>query len=139
MKIPKISVSGGKAPFGIAGKGKLPSFDVKWNKTGAVFSEPTIFNTSLGMQGVGDSRSPEAVAPVDVLTGYIRQAVREESGSELLGRIIIEQNQMLIDFLKRSMPHDVLLNGNALVGELIPAVDTGLADRYAHGLRGNVR
>ena len=137
LKIPKISVSGGKAPFGIAGKGKLPSFNVKWNAEGAVLTKPTIFgqvgNTLMG----GGEAGKEAVAPIDVLQSYIRDAVKTEN--ENIGRIIIEQNQILIDFLKRSMPHDVLLNGNALVGELIPAVDTGLADRYMHGLRGNVR
>jgi gas vesicle protein len=137
LKIPKISVSGGKAPFGIAGKGKLPSFDVKWNAEGAIFNKPTIFSTPSGLQGVGEGRDAEAVAPISKLTGYVREAVKAEN--ENIGRIIIEQNQILIDFLKRTMPHDVLLNGNALVGELIPAVDTGLADRYMHGLRGNVR
>lgn len=30
LKLPHISVSGGKAPFGIGGKGKLPSFNVEW-------------------------------------------------------------------------------------------------------------
>lgn len=139
LKVPKISVDGGKAPYGLGGKGKLPSFDIAWRAQGAVFSKPTILNSSAGFQGVGDSRSPEAVAPVDVLTGYIRQAVREESNTETLGRIIIEQNQLLMDFLRRAMPHDVLLNGNALVGELVPAVDAGLAVRYSNSQRGNVR
>ena len=137
LKIPKISVSGGKAPFGIAGKGELPSFKVKWNAEGAIFNKPTIFSTPSGYQGVGEGRDAEAVAPISKLMDYVSTAVRNEN--ENIGRIIIEQNQMLIDFLKRSMPHDVLLNGNALVGELIPAVDTGLADRYNHSMRGNVR
>lgn len=139
LKIPKISVSGGKAPYGIAGMGKMPSFSVKWNKTGAVFSEPVIFNTKLGMQGVGDSRTPEAVAPVDILTGYIRQAVREESNTALLGRIIIEQNERLMSLLRTIIPHDVRLSTGALVGELLPAMDSGLAERYIHAQRGNVR
>lgn len=30
LKIPHISISGGVAPFGIAGKGSLPSFDIQW-------------------------------------------------------------------------------------------------------------
>ena len=137
LKIPKISVSGGKAPFGIAGKGKLPSFNVKWNAEGAVFKKPTIFDTPMGYQGVGEGRSAEAVAPIDVLTGYVRDAVKAEVG--LMGRIMIEQTGRLIDALGRMIPKDVTLDGRALVGELIPAVDTGLADRYAHGLRGNVR
>ena len=124
-------------PYGIGGLGKLPSFSVKWNKTGAVFSEPTIFNTRLGLQGVGDSSSPEAVAPIDVLTGYIRDAVRSENAN--LGRIVIEQTGRLIDSLGRMIPKDVTLDKNAIVGALLPAVDTGLSDRYMHVQRGNVR
>lgn len=133
-KIPKITVSAGKAPFGIAGKGKLPSFDVAWRAKGAVFSEPTILNSRLGLQGVGDSSTPEAVAPIGVLQGYVKEAVRAENGA--VSRTIIEQTQILLDFLRRSMPHDVLLNGNTLVGELLPAVDAGLSDRYMRAQRG---
>ena len=137
IKIPKITVSGGEAPYGIAGFGKLPSFNVKWNAEGAVLMKPTIFGRVGDTLMGGGEAGKEAIAPVDVLQSYIRNAVRTEN--ENIGRIIIEQNERLMDFLKRAMPHDVLLDGNALVGELIPAVDTGLADRYMHGLRGNVR
>ncbi len=44
LKIPKISVSGGKAPYGIAGKGKLPSFSIQWHAKGGVFTEPTVLH-----------------------------------------------------------------------------------------------
>ena len=136
FKIPKISVSGGKAPFGIAGKGKLPSFSVKWNAKGAVFDEPTIFSTPKGFQGVGES-GPEAVAPIATLQAYIRDAVKDRD--EALIRTVIEQNRLMMDFLRRAIPHDVRLDKGALVGELIPAIDTGLNDRYSHTLRGNTR
>ncbi|MBO7251409.1 MAG: hypothetical protein J6V25_02160 [Oscillospiraceae bacterium] len=136
FKIPKISVSGGKAPFGIAGKGSLPSFSVKWNAQGAVFDEPTIFSTPKGFQGVGDD-GPEAVAPINTLQAYIRDAVKDRD--ETLARTVIEQNRLMMDFLKRVIPHDVRLDKGALVGELIPAIDTGLNDRYSHTLRGNTR
>lgn len=136
LKIPKISVSGGKAPFGIAGKGKLPSFSVKWNAAGAVFDQPTIFNTPLGLQGVGE-RGPEAVAPIAVLQRYVAEAVRQENAGII--RTIIEQNRNMQDFLKRTMPQAVLLDSGALVGELTPAMDAQLADRLAHVRRGNTR
>lgn len=139
LKVPKISVKGGKAPFGIGGKGSLPSFDVAWRAKGAVFSEPTILNSRLGLQGVGDSSTPEAVAPIGVLQGYVRQAVRDEMNTESLGRIMIEQMQLLLDYLKEAMPTGVYLNGSTLVGELLPAVDAGLSSRYAHSRRGNTR
>lgn len=136
LKIPKISVSGGKAPFGIAGKGKLPSFSVKWNAAGAVFDQPTIFNTPLGLQGVGEA-GPEAVAPIAVLQRYVAEAVRSENAGII--RTLIEQNRNMQDFLKRTMPHAVLLDSGALVGELTPAMDAQLADRLAHVRRGNTR
>lgn len=136
LKIPKISVSGGKAPFGIAGKGSLPSFNVKWNAQGAVFDQPTIFSTHQGLQGVGEA-GPEAVAPIATLQAYIQTAVKDRD--ETLVRTLIEQNRLMMDFLRRVIPHDIRLDSNALVGELVPAIDMGLSDRYSHTMRGNVR
>ena len=47
LQLPHISVSGGSAPFGIGGKGSLPSFSVNWYakamKTPYVFQEATLF------------------------------------------------------------------------------------------------
>ena len=74
IKIPTITVSGGKAPFGIGGKGSLPKFHVNWNAKGAVFTQPTIFATPQGLQGVGEA-GPEAVAPISTLQSYISAAV----------------------------------------------------------------
>ena len=136
LKIPKISVSGGKAPFGIAGKGSLPSFDVKWNAKGAVFDEPTIFSTPQGFQGVGEAE-PEAVSPISTLQAYIRDAVKDRD--EALMRTMIEQNRLMMDFLKRIIPRDIRLDSGVLVGELTPAIDMGLNTRWEHTMRGNTR
>ena len=137
FKIPKISVSGGKAPFGIAGKGKLPSFSVKWNAEGGILDKPTIFgsigNTLLG----GGEAGKEAIAPIDVLQDYVRAAVRAEN--EGVRKTLIEQTQLLIEFLARTMPQGVLLDTGVLVGELTPAVDMQLSDRWNHARRGNTR
>lgn len=137
LKIPKISISGGKAPFGIAGKGKLPSFSVKWNAEGGILTKPTIFgqigNTLLGGGEAGD----EAIAPIDTLQTYIRDAV--QSQDEAIIRTLIEQNRILMDFLARIMPSGVRLDSGALVGELVPAIDGKLSDRWRHAQRGNTR
>ena len=139
LKIPKIAVSGGKAPFGIAGKGKLPSFSVKWNAEGAVLDQPTIFgmvgNTFMG----GGEAGKEAVAPIETLQQYIRDAVQSQNNNEGIIRTLIEQNRMLMDFLGRIIPKGVYLNSNALVGELIPDIDNRLSDRWNHAVRGNTR
>lgn len=137
LKIPKISVSGGKAPFGIAGKGKLPNFNVKWNAEGGILDKATIFgrvgDTLLG----GGEAGAEAIAPIDTLLDYVRAAVKGEN--EGVRKTLIEQTQLLIDFLARSMPHGVRLDSGVLVGELTPAIDMQLSDRWNHAQRGNTR
>ncbi|MBQ2977605.1 MAG: phage tail tape measure protein [Clostridia bacterium] len=137
LKIPKISVSGGKAPYGIAGKGKMPSFDVKWNAEGGILTKPTIFgmagNTLLG----GGEAGHEAIAPIDTLQAYIRDAVNEKDNAII--QALIDQNQRMMDFLSRMMPRAVQLDSGALVGELTPAIDRTLSSRWEHTKRGNTR
>lgn len=52
----------------------VASGDIVPNAKGAVFSAPTLFDTRLGRQLVGEA-GPEAVAPISVLQGYVRDAV----------------------------------------------------------------
>lgn len=135
--LPKLKVPS----FTLKGKFSLdppsvPKIGIKWNAAGAVFDQPTIFNTRLGLQGVGE-RGPEAVAPIAVLQGYVADAVRQEN--EAIIRTMIEQNRIMQDFLKRIIPRSVLLDSGALVGELTPAIDNQLADRLEHAMRGNTR
>lgn len=70
LSLPHISVSGGKAPYGIGGKGSLPSFSIKWYKTGAIMDKETIFgmngNTLLG----GGEAGKEAILPLEPF--YVR-------------------------------------------------------------------
>lgn len=57
LKIPRISVSGGKAPFGIAGKGSLPKFSVSWAAKGGIVDGATLV-------GAGE-KGAEAIVPLD--------------------------------------------------------------------------
>ena len=57
LKIPKIHISGGKAPWGIAGKGKLPSFSVTWAAQGGIVDGATLI-------GAGEA-GQEAIVPLD--------------------------------------------------------------------------
>jgi predicted DNA-binding protein YlxM (UPF0122 family) len=137
IKIPKITVSGGKAPFGIAGKGKLPSFNVKWNAEGGILTKPTIFgmagNTLLG----GGEAGAEAIAPIALLQDYVKSAVTGEN--EGIIQTLIEQNRAMMDFLASIIPNGVRLDTGVLVGELTPAIDRQLSDRRNHAMRGNSR
>lgn len=57
IKVPKISVSGGKAPWGIGGKGKTPSIKVKWAAQGGIVDGATLI-------GAGE-KGKEAIVPLD--------------------------------------------------------------------------
>lgn len=139
LKIPKISVSGGKAPFGIAGKGKLPSFSVKWNAQGGVLTKPTIF----GMQGStflgGGEAGNEAILPVDTLKAYINESVNSRNNDLIEG--LEMQISRLISFLQAYFPanYQIMLDTGILAGQLAPEMDSRLADIYRHNKRGNTR
>lgn len=75
-----------------------------WHAEGAIFSKPTLFNTRLGLHGVGEA-GPEAVAPIEKLQHYVSDAVNGAiAGLQL----------------------NVVLDSGALVGQLAPHMDTQL-------------
>lgn len=53
LKIPHINVSGGKAPWGIGGKGTAPKFNVTWAAKGMILDNPTLIGAGeAGREGV---------------------------------------------------------------------------------------
>ena len=56
ISLPHFTVDGGEFPYGVGGKGYMPSFDVTWNAKGGIFDGPSII-------GVGEA-GPEAVIPL---------------------------------------------------------------------------
>lgn len=65
IKLPHISVDGGKPPYGLGGKGSLPQFSIDWYKRAydnpILFNNPTVVNTPAGMKGFGDGAGGELV------------------------------------------------------------------------------
>ena len=133
LKLPSIGIKG---KFGIDPP-STPKFSIKWNAEGGILTKPTIFgltgNTFLG----GGEAGQEAIAPIELLQEYVRNAVREQN-SEIV-QTIIAQNRVLIEFLKQYMPQNIYLDGGTLVGELAPAMDAKLGKIYAKTNRGNAR
>lgn len=132
LKMPKFSISG---KFNL-NPPSVPKLSVKWNAEGGIFNKPTVLPTLAGLQGFGEAGA-EAITPLDTLRTYISESVRAEN--EGIRATLIEQNQLMMDFLTRIIPKGVLLDSGALVGELTPAIDMKLSDRLAHAQRGNTR
>jgi hypothetical protein len=78
LKIPHISVSGGEAPYGIAGKGSLPKFDIKWYAEGGVMTEPTIFGAAGGKFLGGGEAGDEAILPLSKLWDKLHKFIQGE-------------------------------------------------------------
>lgn len=133
LKMPSFSMKG---KFSLDPP-SVPKIGIKWNAEGGILDEATIFGRiGSTLLGAGE-KGPEAITPINVLLDYVRKAVQTEN--EGIIRTLIEQNKIMMDFLARAIPSGVRLDSGVLVGELVPAVDGRLADRWNHSKRGNTR
>lgn len=78
LKLPHISVTGGEAPFGIAGKGSLPKFDIQWYADGGVMTAPTIFGAAGGKLLGGGEAGDEAILPLSALWDKLKVFIHNE-------------------------------------------------------------
>ena len=132
LKLPHIRVSGGVAPFGIGGKGSLPHFSISWYKDGAIFKKPTIFNTPLGLKGVGEAGA-EAVAPISELMDYVSSAVNNSDIADRISRV----ESVLTEYLPGiASGKQIVLDTGTLVGETIDKIDSALATNQSLRARG---
>lgn len=82
IKLPHFSITG---KFSISPP-SVPKLSIKWYKTGAIFTKPTMFNTPFGFKGVGEAGA-EAVLPISKLEGYIANAIEKTQNVANLDRV----------------------------------------------------
>jgi hypothetical protein len=81
LPMPHFSVSGSMNPLKWIDEG-VPKISVDWYAKGGILEKPTLFG--MGSNGNllgGGEAGAEAVAPIDVLLDYVRQAVQEVFGA----------------------------------------------------------
>lgn len=127
LKLPHFSISG---EFNLDPP-SVPTFGIDWYAKGGIMTEPTVFgfNPSTGNAQVGGEAGAEAIAPIDMLLGYVRTAVQEEN------QALAEQVQSIISLLNaffpillQRIPKEVVLDTGAVVGELTPAINEELGN-----------
>lgn len=128
IPLPHFSINPSGWTVGDLLKGSIPSLGISWYAKGGVFDQPTILPTAEGLAGVGEA-GPEAVAPISVLTDYVRDAVRAENAqtAAAIDRLIA----MLADYLPRILAgqdREVVLDTGALVGGIAGRMDRRLGD-----------
>ncbi len=113
-KIPVITTTYKTESYGDNGNVSLPQFQVNWNAKGGIFDKPTLFNTSAGLQGIGEA-GPEAILPLDTLWTKMKDILNETISSGGRSSIV----DMLLEKLKgigtgadqESMPKIEAANG----------------------------
>lgn len=133
LSLPRIKVDGGTAPWGIAGKGRLPSFHIDWHALGAIFKRPTLFATETGYHGVGEA-GPEAVAPIDTLQRYVHEATAPEAIIARMDRLEAAMAEGLNAIANHQ--HVIAVDGDKVVGATVDKMDEALADKQRLSLRG---
>lgn len=78
LKMPHFKVTGSANPLDWFSQG-VPKLTVEWYAKGGILDQPTIFgvNGATGKLMGGGEAGKEAVAPIDVLLGYVREAVSD--------------------------------------------------------------
>jgi len=124
LKLPHIKIDG---EWDLK-EGKFPSFGVEWYANGAVLNRPTIFGMNGMNAMVGGEAGSEAIAPIDVLQGYVAQAVASqnaglvESLMKILDALLDMREGMKEDFIEalESMRFDI---NNREFARLVKAVN----------------
>ena len=99
-----------------------------------------------GQVGILEGSGAEAVVPLEHNKAWLSRVAADLNALQLQqnpsgvdGERILSVLQHIADLLARQSGMKVVLESGALVGELTPAIDRQLANRWNHVLRGNSR
>lgn len=126
---------------------KLPGVDVSKVPT---VSLPRLARGGVlekGQVGILEGSGAEAVVPLEHNKAWISRVAQDLHEIQLKGGIYQNGSDPRLyallnhisDQLDKLAELRVYLNSGALVGELVPAIDGRLADRWGHAMRGNTR
>ena len=116
IDLPHFKVSGGKAPWGLGGKGTAPSISIDWYKKAyqnpVLFRQPTVLQTSAGLKGFGDGAGAEIVMGLDKLRQLV--GANQQQPSVQIGKvdIVIEGAGKNADQIARELQN--ILNRKAV-------------------------
>lgn len=114
----------------------IPHFGVEWYANGGVLTDPTAFgfNPYSGNVMVGGEAGEEAIAPVDILKAYVREAVADSNLKlyDVLNAILALLQKYIPDMANKQL----VLNTGALVGEIAEPMNEELGKiAYMRGRR----
>lgn len=124
IKLPHFKItSKGKFPWGVGGKGSLPSWDVSWYARGGIFTKPTLLNG--GTVGVGEAGA-EAVLPLERLFSEMN-GMFNSMADNIVNGLITAQRLQAAGQMAGDIHLDVYLfpSGPKMREEIVHAYDEG--------------
>lgn len=125
IKLPHLSISGSFS----FDPPSVPSISIEWYKKGGVLTDPTIFgiNPHTGSAMVGGEAGAEAIAPIDVLQGYVAAAVASQNADMLpmLAKIhdaIVDMSDKMGDSMRNAVDGMSFSMDNRKFGRLVKDV-----------------
>lgn len=125
IKLPHITVVGELS----INPPSVPDISIEWYKKGGVMTDPTIFgfNPHTGSAMVGGEAGAEAIAPIDVLQGYVAQAVASQNADivPLLSKIhdaIVDMSDKMGDSMRNAVDGMSFSMDNRKFGRLVKDV-----------------
>ena len=103
-------------------KGSIPKLGIEWYAKGAILDKPSIFGVNGNNLMVGGEAGKEAVAPIDTLQTYVKDAVRSEMG--LMESYMMRLVETVDEYLpKAAEGKNIVLDNGALVGAMAGNID----------------
>lgn len=125
IKLPHFSIKG---KFSLSPP-SIPHFAVEWYKNGGIMMQPTAFgiNPKTGATMVGGEAGAEAIAPIQLLQEYVKQAVdsRDSGFIQILNAVYILLNQYLPMLAQQKQ---IVLDSGEMIGALAPGINGRLGD-----------
>lgn len=103
--------------------GTVPSFHIDWYAKGGILNSPTAFgiNPYSGSLMVGGEAGPEAIAPIDTLQDYVREAVKENN--EKVTDMLETLYDLLSQYFPKLLNRKLVFDTGAVVGALAEPMD----------------
>ena len=125
IKLPHFSISGS---FSLSPP-SVPHINIDWYKSGGIMAGPTIFGMNGSSLMAGGEAGKEAILPLTEFYSKLE--------SILTSRLNTGTMERYLAVIAANSGKGIYLDDGTLVGHLLPAIDSGLADYSIRARRGN--
>ena len=127
IPLPHFGISPSGWKIGDLLKGSIPKLGIEWYAKGAILDKPSIFGVNGNNLMVGGEAGKEAVAPIDTLQTYVKDAVRSEMG--LMESYLMRLVETVDEYLpKAAEGKNLVLDNGALVGAMAGNIDYAMGN-----------